>query len=149
MPDFIALFNPLQVAGLAVALALISALVSLLAPRQPKLLRILAMPLFALAGVAALAAGLAALSHNSATTATLPLGLPWLPWHVRLDNLSGFFFSLIGIVTLAVGLYAPAYVRSFEQGRESLGALGGFGGLFLAGMLLVVLADDAFLFMLA
>jgi hydrogenase-4 component B len=149
MPDFIALFNPLQVAGLAVALALISAFVSLLAPRQPKLLRILAMPLFALAGLTALVAGLVALSHNSAATATLPLGLPWLPWQVRLDNLSGFFFSLIGIVTLAVGLYAPAYVRSFEQGRESLGALGGFGGLFLAGMLLVVLADDAFLFMLA
>ncbi|MEJ2455976.1 MAG: hydrogenase 4 subunit B [Candidatus Thiodiazotropha sp.] len=141
--------DPLQVAGLAVALALISALLSLLAPRQPKLLRILVMPLFGLAGLAALIAGLGALWQDGVATATLPLGLPWLPWHVRLDNLSAFFFSLIGIVSLAVGLYGPAYVRGFEHGRESLAALGGFGGLFLAGMLLVVLADDAFLFMLA
>ncbi|MGK0169863.1 MAG: hydrogenase-4 component B, partial [Gammaproteobacteria bacterium] len=40
-------------------------------------------------------------------------------------------------------------VRSFERGRDSLVALGGFGGLFLVGMLLVVLAADAFLFMVA
>ena len=79
----------------------------------------------------------------------LPLGLPWLPSRVRLDALSGFFLGVIGVVSVAVGLYGPAYVRGFEHGRESLAALGGFTGLFLAGMLLVVLADDAFLFMVA
>ncbi len=149
MTHFTTSLNPLQVAALAVALALLSALISLLAPRRPKLLRVLVMPLFGLAGLAALIAGLGGLWQDGVASATLPLGLPWLPWHVRLDNLSAFFFSLIGIVSLAVGLYGPAYVRGFEHGRESLAALGGFGGLFLAGMLLVVLADDAFLFMLA
>jgi hydrogenase-4 component B len=149
MPHFTTSLDPLQVAGLAVTLALISALLSLLAPRHPKLLRILVMPLFGTAGFAALGAGLGALWQDSVITATLPLGLPWLPWQVRLDNLGGFFLSLIGIVSLTVGIYGPAYVRGFEHGRESLAALGGFGGLFLAGMLLVVLADDAFLFMLA
>ncbi len=143
------LADPLQLAGLAVALSLLSALASLFAQRRPKLLRLVAMPLFGLAGLAALAAGATALWQQSVFTATLPLGLPWLPWHLRLDSLAAFFLALIGLVSLAVGLYAPAYVRGFEHGRESLGALGGFGGLFLAGMLLVVLADDAFLFMLA
>jgi hydrogenase-4 component B len=63
--------------------------------------------------------------------------------------LSGFFLCVIGVVSLAVGLYAPGYVRGFEHGRDPLPALGGFSGLFLAGMLAVVLAADAFLFMVA
>ena len=140
---------PLLLAGLAVTLALASALASLLAPKLPKLLRILVMPLFGLAGLASLAAGLSALWQGGVVTATLPLGLPWLPWQVRMDNLAGFFCAVIGVVSLAVGIYGPAYARGIEHGRDSLTALGGFTGLFLASMLMVVLADDAFLFMLA
>jgi hydrogenase-4 component B len=133
----------------AVLLALTSSAVSLLASRHPRLLRQLATPLIALSGAAAIAAGLLALFSGSSSALTLPLGLPWLPWHLRLDALSGMFLLLIGLVTTAVGIYAPAYVRDFEGGRDSLTALGGFTGLFLTGMLLVVLADDAFLFMVA
>ena len=139
----------LSIAGLAVALALGSAAVSLLAARFTKVVRFAAMPLTGLCGVAAILAGLGALLSDGVATATLPLGLPWLPWHVRIDALAGFFLLPIGLVTTAVGLYGPAYVRVLEQGRDSLVALGGFTGLFLAGMLLVVLADDAFLFMIA
>ncbi len=139
----------LVLAALAVALALASAVSSLLVVRWRRVLRLLALPLFGLAGLAALAAGLTALLTGEVGTATLPLGLPWLPWHVRLDALAGFFLAVIGVVSLAVGLYGPAYVRGFEGGRDSLTALGGFSGLFLTGMLLVVLADDAFLFMVA
>ncbi|MDD3518533.1 MAG: hydrogenase 4 subunit B [Chromatiales bacterium] len=139
----------LILAALALGLALASSLVSLPAGRRPWLLRGVALPLFGLAGAAATAAGITALLGGDAATAVLPLGLPWLPWHLRLDALSGFFLTLIGVVTVAVGLYAPSYVRGFENGRDSLPALGGFSGLFLTGMLLVVLADDAFLFMVA
>jgi hydrogenase-4 component B len=141
--------SPLTLAGSAVALALLSALVSLFSARMPRVLRGLAMPLFTLAGLVSLAAGLAALLQDGVATAQLPLGLPWLPWRMRLDALSGFFLSVIGVVSSAVGIYAPGYVRGFEHGRDSLAVLGGFTGLFLAGMLLVVLADDAFLFMVA
>jgi formate hydrogenlyase subunit 3/multisubunit Na+/H+ antiporter MnhD subunit len=112
-------------------------------------LRRVATPLFGLAGVAALIAGLLAFAAGGAHTAELPMGLPWLAWQVRLDALSGFFFCVIGVISAAVGLYAQGYVRSFEHGHDSLPALGGFSGLFLTGMLLVVLADDAFLFMVA
>jgi len=136
-------------AGVAIGLALTSALVSLFSARVPRILRALAMPLFALAGLVALVSGLAALLQGDVVTAELPLGLPWLPWQVRLDALAGFFLCVVGLVSFAVGLYAPGYVRGFEHGRDPLPALGGFGGLFLAGMLLVVLAADAFLFMVA
>jgi hydrogenase-4 component B len=139
----------LSVAGLAVVLALASAAVSLAGRRAPRVVRFGAMPLLGASGLAAAIAGLTALLAGGEATATLPFGLPWLPWHVRLDALAGFFLLLIGLVTCAVGLYGPAYVRSLEQGRDSLVALGGFTGLFLTGMLMVVLADDAFLFMIA
>jgi hydrogenase-4 component B len=132
-----------------VLLALASSALSLAACRVRRVVRLLVMPLFGLAGLAAVAAGLGALFQETAATATLPLGLPWLPWRVRLDALSGFFLCVIGVVSAAVGLYGPAFVRSFEHGRDSLVALGGFAGLFLCAMLLVVLADDAFLFMVA
>ena len=136
----------LQLAAGAVALALLSGLVSLFPARR---WRLLAMPLFALAGLVGLVAGVGALYHGGVATAELPLGLPWLPWQVRLDALSGFFLCVVGVVSIAVGLYAPGYVRGFEHGHDSLRALGGFTGLFLAGMLLVILANDAFMFMVA
>lgn len=136
-------------AGMSVGLALLSAALSVLTSRTPHLLRTIITPLFGLAGLAALVAGLLALVGGGVATAELPLGLPWLPWRIRLDALSGFFLCVIGVVTFAVGLYAPGYLRGFEQGRDPLPALGGFTGLFLTGMLLVVLADDAFLFMVA
>jgi len=139
----------LNAAALAVALALVSSFVSLFTVWSPRLLRVAAMPLFGLAGLAALAAGLVALAQADVATAELPLGLPWLPWRVRLDALSGFFLCVIGVVSAAVGLYGPGYVRGFESGRDSLPALGGFTGLFLASMLMVTLADDAFFFMVS
>jgi hydrogenase-4 component B len=139
----------LWLAGIAVLLALASAAVSAGAARMPRILRLLAMPLLGLAGLCALVSGLVTVVEGGVITATLPLGLPWLPWRIRLDALAGFFLAVIGIVTCAVGLYGPAYARALEHGRESLTALGIFTGLFLTGMLLVVLADDAFLFMVA
>lgn len=99
-------------------------------------------------GLAGLA-GLAALLDGGTHTATLPFGLPRLPWHVRMDPLSGFFFCLLGIPLIAVSLYGPGYVREFEHGKHPLSVLGFCTGLFVAGMELVLLADDAFLFMVA
>jgi formate hydrogenlyase subunit 3/multisubunit Na+/H+ antiporter MnhD subunit len=136
-------------AGIAIGLALLSALLSVFTAWAPRLLRRVAIPLFGLAGLAALIAGLLTLYSGGVATAELPLGLPWLPWRVRLDALAGFFLCVIGVVSFAVGLYAPGYVRGYEHGRDSLPVLGGCAALFLTGMLLVVLADDAFMFMVA
>jgi formate hydrogenlyase subunit 3/multisubunit Na+/H+ antiporter MnhD subunit len=108
--------------------------------------------LFALlgfSGLSAVLAGLGALISGAVLTDTLPFGLPWLSWHIRIDPLAGFFLCVLGLPLIAVGLYGPGYVREFEHGKHSLSALGLFTGLFVAGMELVLLADDAFLFMIA
>jgi len=134
----------------ALLLALASAVAGLAATeRRPALLRQLSLPLFTLAGLAALVGGLWGLVTRATVTLQLPLGLPWLPWRLHLDALSGFFLALIGLLSIAVGIYGRGYVREFENGRDSLPALGFFSGLFLFSMLLVVLAGGALVFMVA
>jgi hydrogenase-4 component B len=133
----------------AVILSLLSALIALPAERHPALMRRGTFALIGAAGVCAVVAGVIALSTGQAQQTTLPLGLPWLVWHLRVDALAGFFLLLIGTVVIAAACYGPAYVREFEHGRDPLSVLGAFTGLFIAGMLGVVIADDAFLFMVA
>jgi hydrogenase-4 component B len=105
--------------------------------------------LLGISGVSAVLAGGGALLSGAVLTDILPLGLPWLSWHVRFDALSGFFYLLIGVVLIAASLFGPGYVREFEHGRHPLSVLGFFTGLFVAGMELVLLADDAFFFVIA
>ncbi len=135
--------------SLALAGSLGSALASLGAEGRAWVLPRLAFPLLGLAGLASIVAGLQALLGGQPLTAQWPLGLPWLHWHLRLDALSGFFLALIGVGTLAVSLYGPGYVREYRHSPYSLLVLGLATGLFVAGMQLVVLADDAFAFMVA
>ena len=135
--------------ALAFAGSLGSGLVSLLAGHKDWVLPRLAFPLLGLAGICSLTAGLAAMFIDTAFSTQLPLGLPWLHWHLRIDSLAGFFLALIGIGTLAVSLFGPAYVRDYHHGSASPVVLGLATGLFVAGMQFVVLADDAFAFMVA
>jgi len=139
----------LALAELAVLAALGSSLLSLGASHSAAALRWGAFPLLGLTGLCAIVAGLGALMAPEPFTAQLPLGLPWLPWQLRLDALGGFFLALIGLIVTTVSVYGPGYVREFEHGQASLPVLGVFTGLFVAGMLLVVLADDAFMFMVS
>ncbi len=129
--------------------ALILSLGSALGAFAP--LRRAGFPLLGAAGLAAVAAGGWALLGNVTAVATLPLGLPWLAWHVRLDPLAGFFLLLIGVLVVAASLYAPAYQRGLEHGRSvgTLAPLRIATAVFVAGMYLVALADDAYAFMIA
>ena len=80
----------------------------------PAFLRQAVFILLGLSGLFAVIAGLAVLISNQVITDQIPLGLPWLPWHIRFDCLSGFFFLIIGIGVFAVSLYGPGYVRSYK-----------------------------------
>ncbi|MDE2196309.1 MAG: hydrogenase 4 subunit B [Gammaproteobacteria bacterium] len=103
-------------------------------------------PLGALAGIVLTGLALAAL-HHSAQTLVLPLGLPQLPLHLRLDALSAVFLLLIGATSAGISMFAAGYFRTGEGTAPGLLALQYH--LFLASMLFVVLADDAFSFMIA
>ncbi|HOT82123.1 MAG TPA: hydrogenase 4 subunit B [Candidatus Defluviicoccus seviourii] len=91
----------------------------------------------------------AALGHLLAgaapLTLTLPLGIPWLGAHFRLDALSAFFVMVINLGGAAASLYAIGYGRHESEPHRILPFYPGF----LAAMNLVVLADDAFVFLFA
>ncbi|MBR0825462.1 hydrogenase 4 subunit B [Bradyrhizobium manausense] len=77
--------------------------------------------------------------------ATLPVGLPWLGAHFRLDALSAFFLVVINLGGAAASLFALGYGRH----EESPGRVLPFYPAYLAGMNVVVLANDAFSFLVA
>ncbi len=93
----------------------------------------------ALFGIAAVA--LPGASH----TLVLPIGLPDLPFHLRLDSLSAFFLMVIGAAAAGVSVFAAGYFRKGEGTPPGLLCLEYH--LFLASMAMVVLADDAYAFM--
>lgn len=139
----------LALAYVSVASALLSGLLSTVIGTRPALFKTVSFSLLGLSGVFAVLSGGLALLTGDVQTDKFILGLPWVAWTLRLDALSGFFFIIVGLVTTAVSLYGPGYAREFEHGKQPLCVLGLFTGLFIAGMLLVLLADGAFAFMVA
>jgi hydrogenase-4 component B len=83
--------------------------------------------------------------NANASTVTLPIGLPWLGAHFRLDALASFFLVVVNLGGAAASLYGLGYGRHEEAPQRVLP----FFPAFLAGMNLVVLADDAFTFLVS
>src|SRR6185312_12550611 len=78
------------------------------------------------------------------TGLTLPIGLPWLGAHFRLDALASFFLVVVNLGGATASLYGLGYGHHEEAPQRVLP----FFPAFLAGMNLVVLADDAFSYLL-
>ena len=98
----------------------------------------------ALVCVALMWIGIASLGADAARM-KLPLGLPWIGVNFRLDALAAAFLALVGLGGASASVYAIGYGRhESEPGRVVP-----FVPAFLAGMTLVVLADDAFAFLFA
>ena len=73
----------------------------------------------------------------------LPIGLPWLGAHFRLDALAAFFLVVVNLGGATASLYGLGYGKH----EQAPGRVLPFFPAFLAGMNLVVLADDAFTFL--
>ncbi|HXY58503.1 MAG TPA: hydrogenase 4 subunit B [Methylocystis sp.] len=80
-----------------------------------------------------------------ALTMVLPLGLPWVEAHFQLDVLSAFFLAIVNLGGAASSFYAIGYGAHEKHPSRVLP----FFPAFIAGMNLVVLADDAFGFLVA
>jgi formate hydrogenlyase subunit 3/multisubunit Na+/H+ antiporter MnhD subunit len=89
----------------------------------------------------------AALAHLALdaqpSRAVLPLGLPWLGAHFRVDALAAFFLAVVNLGAAAASLYGLGYCRHETAPMRVLP----FFPAFLAGLNLVVAADDAFAFL--
>jgi hydrogenase-4 component B len=106
----------------------------------------LLFPLGALIGMGLALVACASLASPTERV-TLLIGLPDLPFHLRLDPLSRTFLALLGAASAGVSIFAGGYFRK-GQGTAP-GVLGLQYHLFLASMGFVLLADDAYAFMVA
>jgi len=129
---------------LVVAAWLLIGVAGIAALRRFRIVSVLLFPLGAVASLGLMAVALSA-AFASPEVAVLPLGLPQLPFHVRLDSLSAFFLLLIGGVSAGVSTFAAGYFRQGEGTPPGLLCLEYH--VFLASMVMVVLADDAYVFM--
>ncbi|MCC6532871.1 MAG: hydrogenase 4 subunit B [Burkholderiales bacterium] len=141
-----AAFAPAQLAvGVAVFWLSIAA-ASLFESERLRLVNRVLFPAAAAASLALAVIGVRAIAEP-AQTLLLPLGLPGLPFHLRLDPLAGFFLFLLGIGAAGISIYAAGYFE--RETPQRLRLIGLQYHVFLAAMALVVLADDAYLFMVA
>jgi hydrogenase-4 component B len=76
---------------------------------------------------------------------TLPLGLPWIGAHFRIDALAAFFLIIVNLGGAIASIYALGYGAHEGSPLRVLP----FYPAFLGAMNLVVLADDAFVFLLS
>lgn len=77
----------------------------------------------------------------------LPLGLPDLPLHLRLDGLSSYFLAVLGVVSTGVSAFSAGYFRKGEGTPPGLICFEYH--VCLASMAVLLLADDAYSFMVA
>ncbi|MGE5337450.1 MAG: hydrogenase 4 subunit B [Gemmatimonadota bacterium] len=129
-----------------VAALLLAAPVGLAAARVAPTRALAYLPTLLVSGVAlASAAGALLAQDGSVQTLTLPIGLPWLGAHVRLDPIAAAFLVVVNLGGATASLYGLGYGRHEPEPQR----VDPFFAAFLAGMNMVVLADDAFTFLLS
>ncbi|RMH48052.1 MAG: hydrogenase 4 subunit B [Alphaproteobacteria bacterium] len=135
----------LQTAVGAIAALLCLSIVATALPRQQASSTLIYGASAALSAVLALL-GILFVSVSAAPAGiVLPVGLPWLGAHLGLDSLSAIFLLLLGAGGAAASAYAIGYGRHEAEPHRTLPFYPGF----LGAMAVVVLARDAFTFLLA
>jgi hydrogenase-4 component B len=97
------------------------------------------------ATVAAIAAGAFLVEDGGELRTILPVGLPWLGAHLRLDPLAAFFALIVNLIAAIVSIFALGYAAHDAEPERALPAY----PLFLVAMNLVLLADDAYVFLVS
>lgn len=140
--------NPLNMATASIALMLLTVPLAAMLHRSQRLVVTLSFALTAIASLAGFTSGILAVTRGASFQRVIAMGLPGLPFHVRLDPLAGFFLAVIGCLSFFVSVYSIGYTKGF-LGKRSVTGLAIFYSIFLAGMFMVVLSDDALIFLIS
>ncbi len=133
----------LSVALVCAAVLVALAILAVLMARSPHASRLIYSACLLVTAVSLAAALTQLLAARMPEALTLPVGLPWLGAHLRLDALSAFFLAVVDLGALTASLFAIGY----GEHESAPARVVPFFPAFLAGMTLVVLADDAFTFL--
>ncbi|MGD0315927.1 MAG: hydrogenase 4 subunit B [Xanthobacteraceae bacterium] len=133
----------LTIALVCAAALLALAVVGVIMGRSPASTRVVYGASLIIAAVSFIAGLAHLLGATAPVSLTLPLGVPWLGAHFRLDALSAFFLIVVDLGAMSASLFALGYGEHETAPQRVLP----FYAAFLAGMTLVVLADDAYTFL--
>ncbi len=134
--------SPLLLLTLAPLLYVLGALGAVVFGRRPTIARVAAGVAAMLGAIAGLAVALPVLLGAPPYSATLDGPVPGLTVGLRLDGLSAWFVLLLSAVALPVSIAGLAYARAYDRhGGPRLAAI---TNLFVAAMLLVLLADGIY-----
>ncbi len=140
--------SPIEIASASLLLLMsVAAFAALLRQNQRLLISVFSI-LAAAASLMSAAAGAIAVGRGTTERLVLLIGLPDLPFHMRLDPLAGFFLVVIGLLAFFISIYSAGYLKGF-LGKRNVTRLVIFYSLFVAGMFMVVLADDALFFLIS
>ncbi len=95
--------------------------------------------------LAGLAASLPVMLTGNMLTAAVSGPFPFVRFTVRMDSLAAFMVLVISALMLMVSVYSFSYVREYE-GRGAW-SMGFFTNLFVASMLVLMVVDNAFYFL--
>lgn len=140
--------DPINLSGAAVLLLLGLTPLAMFFNKNQRLLVSLGFALITAASLLALTAGLWIVGSGMSVKAVMLIGLPDLPFHLRLDPLSGFFMTVTGLLSFIVSIYSMGYVKGIIRERPATRLII-FYALFIAGMFMVLLADDALFFLVS
>jgi len=140
---------PSPLLGLVILLGLWVAIgfLGLLRPTSLRLVAHVLFPLGAVVGAAIAATAAWSVANPTEQWVLLGVGLPDLPVHLRRDALSSVFLFLLGAASAGISIFAAGYFRRGEGTLPGLLCLQYH--LFLASMGAVLLADDAYSFMVS
>ena len=138
----------IDLASFSILLLLLPVAVAPFIKRSQRLLSSLTFFVTGAASLLSVIAGGWSVSTGQTQKIQLLIGLPDLPFHLRLDPLAGFFLSVIGLLAFFVSVYSIGYVKGILA-KRSVTSLAIFYCLFLAGMYMVVLSDDALIFLIS
>ncbi len=85
--------------------------------------------------------------NQTSSNIVLNLGVPGYPFHLHWDPLSGFFLVVLSITSLGVSLFSSDYFRHLTFRTQSMICFNYH--LFLASMAWVLIAADAYSFLIA
>lgn len=142
------IFDPIETACAAILMLFFTVLLAGLMRRSQRIMITCSFFLTAVVSLLSVVAGAWTVGAGLTQRIVLLIGLPDLPFHLRLDPLAGFFLTVIGLLSFFVSVYSIGYVKGY-LGRRPVTSLVIFYCLFLAGMFMVVLADDALFFLVS
>jgi formate hydrogenlyase subunit 3/multisubunit Na+/H+ antiporter MnhD subunit len=142
------MISPIELSTFSVVAFIIPILFVILIGNNRRLLICISFSVSALACLINVVSGIMAVAFGKTEHVILPIGLPSLPFHLRLDPLSGFFLFVIGLLSFFVSIYSIGYVSGLA-GDKPIKRLIVFYNIFIAAMIMVCLADDALIFLVA